>query len=373
MIFNLGKRGASSVVGLDMGSHSIKVVEINHSGKTPTLTNYGINELPPGAVAGGLIQQPDAVLAAINMLFDTCQIAGRQVNIALGGADVIIKNLKIDRMNQDELAKAITWEAEQQVPFPLSEISMDYQVLDPDSSDPQMNVLLVAAKRDLINERISLLEQAGFDVLVLDVDTFCLLNALEANFTPQTDSCQCIVHFGHETTHLGLVRQGLPILTRNLPVGGSKLINTLQAQLGIDEDQAYLALYGEDAGLPLPEAAPGLDSPGLPGAEPAPTPGGIKPFIESFLDDVAIGVNRAAAFLESTEESGSITNIFLSGGSANIPGIDRMFEEKVGIPTLVANPLSQIGYKSELFLAEPVEKVAATLMLAIGLGLRAPD
>ena len=91
---------ATSVVGLDMGSHSIKVVEIDHSGKSPMLVNYGINELAPGAVVGGQIQQPDAVLDAINMLFDTCQITSRQVNIALGGADVIIKNLKMDRMNR---------------------------------------------------------------------------------------------------------------------------------------------------------------------------------------------------------------------------------------------------------------------------------
>ena len=377
MIFNLGKRGASSVVGLDMGSHSIKVVEIDHSGKTPTLTNYGINELAPGAIVGGQVQQQDVVLDALNMLFDTCQIASRQVNIALGGSDVIIKTIKTDRMNQEELAKAITWEAEQQVPFPLSEISMDYQVLDPDGTDPQMNVLLVAAKRDLIDERINLLESAGFDVLLLDVDTFCLLNALEANVSGQVESCQCIVHFGHESTHLGLVRRGLPILTRNLPVGGSKLVDTIQAQLGVDEDQAYLALYGQEGTeMPLETPVQSPAEPGL-GVEEPPYSGsgmeGIKPFIDSFLDDVVIGVNRAAAFLESTEESGSITNIYLSGGSANIPGIDRMFEEKVGIPTLVANPLSEIAYKSELFLAEPVEKVAATLMLAIGLGLRTPE
>ncbi|MBW7996646.1 MAG: type IV pilus assembly protein PilM [Candidatus Glassbacteria bacterium] len=385
MIFNLRRRSVSSVVGLDLGSHSIKVVEIDHSGKAPLLVNYGITELLPGAVVNGQIKERDAVLEAINVLFDSCQITGRQVNIALNGADVIIKTIKTDRMNDEELAKAITWEAEQQVPFPLSEISMDYQVLDPDTEGEQMNVLLVAAKRDLINEKLSLLEEAGFDVLLLDVDTFCLLNALESSFAAQPDSCHCIVHFGNESTHLGLVRGGLPILTRNLPVGGRKLVDIIQDQMGIDEDQAYMALYGSAGDEELLEGAAVQEEPAESPLEPStetsePTPGeppaqsgDISPYIDSFLDDVSIGVNRAAAFLESTEESGSITTIYLSGGCANISDIDRKFEEKVGIPTIIANPLSELSYKAELFQAEPAEKVAATLMLAIGLGLRVPD
>ncbi len=368
------------MVGLDLGSHSIKVVEMNHSGKAPTLVNYGITELVPGTVVGGQIQDRQAMIEAINMLFDTCQITSRQVNIALNGADVIIKTIKIDRMNDEELAKAITWEAEQQVPFPLSEISMDYQVLDPDSDEAQMNVLLVAAKRDLIDERLNLLDEAGIDVMLLDVDTFCLLNALETSLTPQPDSCHCIVHFGNESTHLGLVRGGLPILTRNLPVGGRKLVDIIQGQLGVDEDQAYMALYGaggeEELLSTLETPAAGstgqLAGSGLPetGVD---SPVDISPFVDSFIDDISIGVNRAAAFLESTEESGTITNVFLSGGCANIPGLDSKFADKVGIPTSIANPLSEISYKSELFQAEPAEKIAATLMLAIGLGLRMPE
>ncbi len=375
MVFGFGKRGVSSVVGLDLGSHSIKVVEMDHSGKAPVLVNYGITELVPGAVVNGQVQDRRAVLDAINMLFETCQITSRQVNIALNGAEVIIKTIKTDRMNDEELAKAITWEAEQQIPFPLNEISMDYQVLDPESEDAQMNVLLVAAKRDLIDERMSLLEEANIDVMLLDVDTFCLLNALEANLEPQPDSCHCIVHFGNESTHLGLVRGGLPILTRNLPVGGRKMVDMIQEHLGVDEDEAYMALYGADAEdeqlsalettADSPQAA---DGPGL-------TPSSaldITPFVDSFIDDIAIGVNRAAAFLESTEESGTITNVFLSGGCAHIPGLESKFANKVGIPSSVANPLSEISYKNELFQAEPAEKISATLMLAIGLGLRLP-
>jgi type IV pilus assembly protein PilM len=245
-----------------------------------------------------------------------------------------------------------------------------------------MNVLLVAAKRDLIDEKLTLLDEAGFDVLLLDVDTFCLLNALEANLESEPESCRCIVHFGNETTHLGLVRNGLPVLTRNLPLGGRKLVDMIQSQMGIDEDQAYMALYGPAEGdEPLDLQAPAEQSEtDLAGGESpagAPESGGppvdISPLVDSFLDDIAIGVNRAAAFLESTEESGTINTIYLSGGCANIPELDRKFEEKVGIPTEIANPLGRIDFKNDLFQAEPAEKVAASLMLAIGLGLRVPD
>ncbi|HUU29916.1 MAG TPA: type IV pilus assembly protein PilM [archaeon] len=354
MIFK--KRGASTVVGLDLGSYSIKIAEIDHSGKSPTLVNYGITELVPGAIKEGHVVERAAVVEAIGVLFDTCQVVSRQINVALSGADVIIKTIQIDRMNLSELQKVINWEAEQHVPFPLNEISFDFQVLDPESDAPQMNVLLVASKRDLIDEKLALFEEAGCEVVLMDVDTFALTNALETNYEAPEDNCYCIVHFGNESTHLGLVKKGLSLLTRNLPVGGQNLLTTIQGQLGISEDEAYMALLG------TPEEEESQN--------PAPD---ITPFLGSLLDDVAIGVNRAAAFLESTEESGNIEKIYLSGGCTSIPKMDRHFEEKVGIPTLIANPLTKVSFNSSLFKVEPVEKVAPTLMLAIGLGLRLPE
>ena len=365
-----GRRSSSTAVGLDLGSHSIKIVEIDHSGKMPQLVNYGITELLPGAVVNGQVVQKEAVLEALGLLFDTSQIATRQINVALNGTDVIVKTVQTDRMSSEELQKTITWEAEQHVPFPLAEISLDYQVLDPEGDGAHMNVLLVAAKRDLIEEKLALFEEASCDVMLVDVDTFALLNALDANYDQPTEGCHCIVHFGNDSTHLSLVRRGLPILTRNLPVGGKKLVEIIQGQLGISEDEAYLTLYGE-AAEPGP-AAGGAGGAGAATAPEAAAPRDIKPFLDTLLDDIAIGVNRAAAFLESTEDSGSINRIFLSGGCAIIPEISRLFEAKVGIPTEVANPLNKIGAKSGLFQAEPVEKVAPNLMLAIGLGLRQP-
>lgn len=363
MIF--GRRAVSTVVGLDLGSHSMKIVEMNHSGKSPTLVNYGITELVPNAIQDGHVVERESVLESIGVLFDTCQIVNRQVNVALNGTDVIIKTIQTDRMSDEELEKTISWEAEQNVPFPLSEISLDYQVLDPEGDDPRMNVLLVAAKRDLIDEKLALFEEAGCDVVLMDVDTFALMNALEANYESMAQGCHCIVHFGNENTHLGLVKNSLPILTRNLPVGGKKLVETIQGQLGISEDEAYITLYGPTEVVESEESGEGE-------GESEKAPPDITPFLGVLLDDVGIGVNRAAAFLESTDESGSIERIYLSGGCANIPDLDSIFEKKVGIPTEIANPLSTISYRADLFQGEPVEKVAPTLMLAIGLGLRLP-
>lgn len=346
------KGRGSSTVGLDLGSHSIKLVEMDHSGKTPTLVNYGVTELLPGAVSDGQVVERPAVVEAVNVLFESVGVLNRQVSVALGGSDVIIKNIQTDRMKLDELRRTISWEAEQHVPFPLAEISLDFQILDPDGNDPRMNVLLVAAKRDLIDDRISLFEEAGCEVVVLDVDTFALLNALETTREGQGEGCRCIVHFGNETTHLGLSRQGLPILTRNLPVGGRQLLETIRGQLGLSEDDAYLALIGQ-----------GIDGSAT----------DIGPFLPALLDDVVIGVNRASAFLESTEDAGHIEKVFLSGGCANIPGLAAIFQEKTGLPAEVVNPLDKIHFKPDLFRAEPVERVAPLLMLALGLGLRTPE
>ena len=355
------KSQKSSVVGVDIGSHSIKLAEIDHSGKEPNLINYGITELIPGAVEGGMIVNHEAVSEAINVLFDTCQITNRQVCVALNGSDVIIKTIQTDRMSLDDLSKNINWEAEQHVPFPINEISLDYQVLDPDGTDEHMNVLLVAAKRDLIDERIGILEQAGCDVLVLDVDTFALMNALEANYDPPSEAgCYCIIHFGNNTTHLGLVKRGLPLLTRTLPLGGHKIQETVAGQLGISEDDAYLLMIGEN---PLAdEAAEGETMP----------PPDITQFYPAILDDLVIGVNRAAAFLDSAAEGGTIEKIFLSGGCTQLPGLREQFESQVGLTVETVNPFSRINYKQDLFAMEPAEVVGPSLMLAIGLGLRIP-
>ncbi len=353
------RKSSATVIGLDLGSYSLKMAEVDHSGKFPQLVNYGVTELVPGAIRGGRIQDRAAVVEALAVLFDSCQVAGRQVNLALSGAEVIIKTIQIDRMTGEELQKVIGWEAEQHVPFPLAEISFDYQVLDPQADSPQMNVLLVAAKRDLIEERLALLEEAGCEVIVMDVDTFALLNALEAGCDPPSEGCHAIVHFGHESTQLGLVRGGLPILTRNLPVGGRNLVELIMGRAGVSEDEAYLALLGQNGGE---------------GAAPVATAAALdlSLLFGGLLDDVIIGVNRAAAFLESTAEGGSIARIYLGGGCAAIPGLDRYFEDRVGVPTQIANPLERIAFRPGLFQAEPPERVAPALMLALGLGLRLP-
>ncbi|MBN2287999.1 MAG: type IV pilus assembly protein PilM [Candidatus Glassbacteria bacterium] len=353
MIF---KKASATTVGLDLGSYSVKMVEMDLSGKDPVLINYGITELQPNSIKGGQVVERQAVVEAIGILFETCQVVNRQVCVGLSGTDVIIKTIQTDRMTREELEKNITWEAEQHVPFPLKEINLDFQLLDPEGTDPQMNVLLVAVKRELVQEKLSLFEECGCEVLVMDVDTFALMNALEANYEAPGSGCDCVVHFGHESTQLGLVKNGLPILTRHLPVGGKNLVDTIQGQLGISEDEAYLAMMGEQA------AESPAESP----------PPDITNFLPVMLDEVITGVNRAAAFLESTAEGGVIERVFLSGGCANIQGLHAQFEEQVGLPCQICNPLSKIAFKTELFQAEPVERVAPSLMLAIGLGLRMP-
>ena len=315
--------------------------------------NYGVTELLPGTIRDGQLMDRPAVIQAINTLFDSVGVANRQVSVALGSSEVIIKNIQTDRMKLEELRKTISWEAEQHVPFPLSEISLDFQILDPEGSDPQMNVLLVAAKRDLIDEKISLFEEAGCEVVLLDVDAFALMNALEATQESFGEGCQCIVHFGNEGTHLGLAKHGLPILTRNLPVGGRQLIETLQAQLGLSEDDAYLALIGQN-----PEGSLPMD------LQPYPAR-----LAGRYRDrgQPRLGLPRKYGNRGAYRKSVPLRRLLqYSRPAGYLPG-------KTGLPAEVINPLEKIHFKPELFNVEPVERMAPLLMLAIGLGLRVPD
>ena len=361
MIF--GRRAVSTVVGLDLGSHSVKIVEMNHSGKSPTLVNYGITELVPDAIQEGKVVDRESVLESINVLFDTCQIANRQVNVALNGTDVIIKTIQTDRMSNEELEKAISWEAEQNVPFPLSEISLDYQVLDPEGDDPRMNVLLVAAKRDLIDEKLALLKEAECEVVLMDVDTFALMNALETNYESIARGCHCIVHFGNESTHLGLVRNGLPILTRNLQVGGKKLVETIQGQLGISEDKAYMALYGSMEELESGESAESEVSAESEG-EGEKAPPDITPFLPVLLDEVdglqgredKGGIQAIVSLLKEAKQPVILTanDIYSSKKLAGIRGICSKQEFKKPRYTEIARFLAK-KLKYRIFFLNAIE------------------
>ena len=336
-----------TTVGLDIGSGLIKMVVISHGSGEPVLSKVGMRAVVDDAIVEGEVMDPGIVAEAIRSLFQELGIKPKNVVTAVGGRDVIIKKIPMDRMKESEARELIRWEAEQHVPFDMDNVELDFQILDPESEGLQMSVLLVAAKRELVETKVSLLKDIGIDPAVIDVDAFALHNAFEINYPDAMKGIVGLVNIGHEITNVNILDEGVPVLTRDLPVGTRRFREDLQRERGLSSEEAYKLLQGFEASDVL------------------------TPFLLSRGEELAVGVERAAAFLQTSSRSAAgLSRLFLSGGGARIPGLAKVLGERLKMPVQLANPLERIQVADGVFDTMNVDEVAPLLMLPVGLALR---
>ena len=336
-----------TTVGLDIGSGLIKVAVIDHTRSEPELVRVAVVPLLADAIVEGEVMDPGIVAEAIRSLFQELGIKPKNVVTAVGGRDVIIKKIPMDRMKESEARELIRWEAEQHVPFDMDNVELDFQILDPEAEGLQMSVLLVAAKRELVETKVSLLKDIGIDPAVIDVDAFALHNAFEINYPDAMKGIVGLVNIGHEITNVNILDEGVPVLTRDLPVGTRRFREDLQRERGLSSEEAYKLLQGFEASDVL------------------------TPFLLSRGEELAVGVERAAAFLQTSSRSAAgLSRLFLSGGGARIPGLAKVLGERLKMPVQLANPLERIQVADGVFDSMNVDEVAPLLMLPVGLALR---
>jgi type IV pilus assembly protein PilM len=259
---------------------------------------------------------------------------------------VIVKRIPMDRMGQQDARDVIRWEAEQHVPFDMENVQLDFQILDPDGDSPQMSVLLVAAKRELIENRMSLLADAGLNPVVVDVEAFALHNAFERNYPEMRSGMVALVNIGHETTNVNLLSSGVPVLVRDVPFGTRRLREALQRERGLTGDAAEAVLQGR--------------------ADPA----ALQSLLSERVDELAVGVERAAAFIVAQSGGDGVRRVYLSGGGAVINGIAQALSNRMGVPAEIANPLQRVAVRPEVMQSVPMDEIAPMLMLPLGLALR---
>jgi type IV pilus assembly protein PilM len=338
----------ATTVGLDIGSGLIKLVAISHASGGPVLTKVAFTSVVNDAIVEGEIMDPAIVAEAIKGLMASSGIKTKKVVVAVGGRDVIIKKIAMDRMKEVEAREVIRWEAEQHVPFDMDNVELDFQILDPEAEGLQMTVLLVAAKRELVEHKLALLSDIGLEAGVIDVDAFALHNAFEVNYPEAMRGVVGLVNIGHETTNINILDDGVPVLTRDIPIGTRRFKEDLQRERGLSADEAEAVLRGTDA------ANEALD-----------------PLLESRGEELAVGIERAAAFLQSSSRSANgIGRIFTTGGGARIPRLNKVLSDRLRIPVQLANPIEKLQVADGVFDRFPVDEVAPLLMLPIGLALR---
>jgi type IV pilus assembly protein PilM len=338
----------TTTVGLDIGSGLIKLVAISHASGGPVLTKVAFTSVVNDAIVEGEVMDPGIVAEAIKSLMASAGIKAKKIVVAVGGRDVIIKKINMDRMKETEAREVIRWEAEQHVPFDMDNVEIDFQILDPEGEGLQMTVLLVAAKRELVEHKVALLSDVGLDASVIDVDAFALHNAFEINYPEAMVGVVGLVNIGHETTNINILDDGVPVLTRDIPIGTRRFKEDLQRERGLSADEAEAVLRGSDA------ANEALD-----------------PLLESRGEELAVGIERAAAFLQSSSRSANgIGRIFTTGGGARIPRLNKVLSDRLRIPVQLANPIEKLQVADGVFDQFPVDEVAPLLMLPIGLALR---
>jgi type IV pilus assembly protein PilM len=335
-------------IGLDIGSGFIKLVEVDHSGDQPEVVRMAMRPLFPDAIVEGEVMDPGLVAETIRGLASEAGLKGEAVVTAVGGHDVIIKKIVMDRMKESDAREVIRWEAEQHVPFDIRSVELDFQILDPDAEGLQMDVLLVAAKRELVENKVSLLMDAGLSASMIDVDAFALHNAFEYNYPEGLRGVVALVNIGHDMTNVNILKDGVPILTRDIPYGSRRIREDLQRERGLGADQAEAAIQGHAL----------IDD--LPG------------FIQGSADEIAVGIERAAAFLMTQQSGAGLGRIYLSGGGARIPRMPESIAARMGVETQVVNPFERIPVRPDAPMNLVLDEAAPMLLLSLGLALRVP-
>jgi len=335
-----------SSIGLDIGSGFVKVVEVDHSGDQPEVVRVAMRPLQPDAIVEGEIMDYGLVSEAVQGLFQDLGLKGAEVVTAIGGHDVIIKKIEMDRMKESDAREVIRWEAEQHVPFDIKSVELDFQILDPEGSGNQMQVLLVAAKRELVDNKVGLLQDAGVNPTIIDIDAFALHNAFEHNYPDAQEGIIALVNVGHETTNVNILEDGIPILTRDIPFGSRKIREDLQRERGLTAEQAEDVVQARE------------------------TVHDLEGFVESSADEVAVGIERASAFLMTREHGDSVGRIFLSGGGARIPGMVETLGRRMNVSTELVNSFERTPVQPGAAGDISIEEAAPMLLLPLGLALR---
>jgi type IV pilus assembly protein PilM len=339
------------VVGLDIGSSSIKAVELKNTKAGYELVSFGLEPLAQDTVVDGAIMDAPLVAGAIGTIFDRQQIRSRSVATAVSGHSVIVKRVTLPLMSEEELYDRIQSEASQHIPFDISDVNLDHQILE--SGDSQMDVLLVAVKKDKILNYTNVLAQAGKTPTVVDIDAFALQNCYELNYNPDPGQTVALLNIGASVMNIIIVRGGVPLFTRDVSVGGNQYTDALQKDLDLSFEDAEKLKKGE--------ALPGVNE------EHRGT------LLRSVSDILILEIQKTFDFFRATASGENIQRIYLAGGTARVSGVVDLLREEFGLPVEELYPFRKIVINPGRHSEDQVRELAPRLAVAVGLALRSFD
>ena len=346
-------RKSKSSVGLDVGSSLIKVVEVDHSKGEPVLTKFGIVKLPPEAIVEGELMDQSLVVEGIQECMTKAGIESENVITAVSGRAVIVKKVVMDKMNPDDAKEAIFWEAEQHVPFDIDDVCLDFQILNEDVGANQMEILLVAAKKEMVNTHAGLVRDAGLNPLIVDVDSFAIQNAVEVTheFDDGRNLVTGLINIGSDVTNINIIQNNVPYFTRDLSAGSNVFVEAVQREMGVSFDEAEEMVSGKTEIVDEEQ---------------------FRSIVAGAANEISMGIERSIAFLKTAGDAENIDRVILSGGGARVPGLAEYLAERHGVEISTNDAVSLIDTSEDLMegASEDLEQVGPLLTVALGLALR---
>ncbi|MBM3312810.1 MAG: type IV pilus assembly protein PilM [Candidatus Aminicenantes bacterium] len=352
-----GLTGEKPLVGLDIGSHGVKALELRAKRKGKhdvfAVARAGYAPLPHDAIVEGAIIDTAAVVDTIKTVFAKAKITTKDVVISISGNAVIIKKIALPAMESEELAESIIWEAKHNIPYPYEETSVDYAILrPPPGEDRNVEILLVAAKKDKIAALSNVISQARKNLVAIEVDAFALYNALEVNYPEEfAEKTVALVNLGANFATIVIVERGAPQLFRDLPVGGLYMVENLRKDLNLSQEEAESLLQGSE-----PASPPAAEVDAL-----------LTVNIKGLVDEVD---KTLGFFTAEDKKEKRIEEIFLSGGLANLRNIAAAFEQKFRVKTTLFDPFRKVAYNDKKLNAAYAQNLASFFAVAVGLATR---
>jgi len=346
-MFLLNKK--KDIVGIDIGSSSVKLVQLKEAKGVYQLVNVGVFPLPPEAIVDNTLIDSAAIANAIRVLITSLGIKIKDVACSISGNSVIIRKISLPVMPVQELEDQISWEAEQYIPFDINDVNMDFQILGPDSFDPtKMNVLLVASKKDIINDYVAVFSEAGLQLSVVDIDSFAIQNAFEINHDAGPEEVFALINIGASIMNINVVKAGVTLFTRDVQMGGNLYTEEIQKQLGVSSNEAES----------MKILANIVDN------------GPLQDVLGKVNDTITMEIRRSLDFFNSTANDDRISKVYVSGGCTKGYKLIEAISDKVGLPVEMINSFAKLSYSDKEFDPEYLQEISPLMAVTVGLAMR---
>ena len=340
------------LVGLDIGSRTIKAAEIVETKRGRRLKKFAMVDIPPGLIEDGTINDSEKVAEYIRQLFKDNKLVDHNVAVSIGGFSVIVKKIYVQKMDEIKLQETIQFEAEQYIPFDISDVNLDFQILGENENNPnQMSVFLVAARKEMVNEYINLVQMAGLNPCIIDVEAFALQNVFEFNYDELNENI-ALIDIGASKTSLNIIKGFSSLFMRDVSLGCGQINQKIVSLAGcpLEEDE-QIKFGSQDDKISNED---------------------LKEIVSSVVTDWCAEIKRALDFFYSTYPDDSITKIMLSGGGANIKDFRQLLSMETSAEVELIDPFNKLELSDSLD-SSYLGKIAPQASISIGLALRRID